>query len=88
MSGRDTITTLPLKIKETHENLNSDQNGERLILLVGELKNRTREMIESDSLKILIQKKVNYLLEWLRDVHIEKIHLNGWIFISTVSKES
>ena len=55
--------------------------------MVGELKNRTREMIQSDSLKILIQKKVNYLLDWLREVDIEKIHLNSWKFISTVSRD-
>ena len=87
LSGRETLTTLPLKIKKTYENLEVDQNGERLIVLVGELKNRTREMIQSDSLKILIQKKVNYLLDWLREVDIEKIHLNSWKFISTVSRD-
>ena len=87
LSGRETLTTLPLKIKKTYENLEVDQNGERLIVLVGELKNRTREMIQSDSLKILIQKKMNYLLDWLREVDIEKIHLNSWKFISTVSTD-
>ena len=36
------VTELPLKIKKTYENIEANHNDQRLMALMGELRNRTR----------------------------------------------
>ena len=43
------------------------------------------EIVQSESLNDFIQQKLNDMLEWLSEIDVEAVQLNGLIFINTVS---
>ena len=99
------MTRLPLKIKKTYESIETNHNEQRLMILTGELLNRTRwgqtvvvikaiihcfvfsEIVESESLKNVLQQKLADMLEWISEIDVEAIQLNGLLFVNAVSTE-
>ena len=43
------------------------------------------EISQSESLTNFIQQKVKDMLEWLSEIDVEAVQLNGLIFVNTVS---
>ena len=82
--------------------METNLNDQRLMVLIGGLRNKTRyrqsvvvkkeiiyfifsEIVQSESLNDFIQQKLNDMLEWLSEIDVEAVQLNGLIFINTVS---
>ena len=42
------------------------------------------EIVQSESLNDFIQQKLNDMLEWISEIDVEAVQLNGLIFINTV----
>ena len=99
------MTSLPLKIKKTYENIQTNYNDQRLMVLMEELRNRTRwgqtvvvnkeifhcfifsEIVESESLKNVTQQKLADMLEWISEIDVEAVQLNGLLFVNAVSTD-
>ena len=44
------------------------------------------EIVESESLADVIQQKCNSVLDWVGDVDVEAVQLNGLLFVNAVSE--
>ena len=46
------------------------------------------EIVQSESLNDYIQQKLTHMMEWLSEIDVEAVQLNGLIFINTVSGDT